>query len=152
MKRFNFLINAVVLLGVSAPTFADQRVTLRVPVTLNNIDSKVKLFRINCSFINSSKHRHVVGTHKDISVTGRSAYNGVVSLTHKLTQKQVEQVDYYRCGLRLLYYVGQTGCAPSYNSKTDSCRAKSGSQLVVNVEGRLGTNKFNRGNVRVRTR
>jgi hypothetical protein len=134
LKSFLF-ITTLLLITVS---YAEQTVTLRVPVKLENLYPDVKSFSIGCRLTKSSSpSTNYAGGRKDINILGKGKYHGMVSVPIKVPDSISTIVNYWVCNIYLFRVSASGGCKPSYNTAVKACRAKAGSQLVTTVKGRL---------------
>lgn len=120
------------LLGAAMPALADQVVTLRVPVALQNLHPQVAKLSVGC-------YLTPVGAfaRTDLPVANR-AFNGTVEIKVKVTDGESLSATGYKCSL-FLFPASGSGQAPTQDltAATPMYHAKPGTPFKREVEGPL---------------
>ncbi|HKK05965.1 MAG TPA: hypothetical protein VKA50_08970 [Gammaproteobacteria bacterium] len=136
--RIVIALGGAVVMALSAwPAWAEQTVTLNVPVKLSNLYSDVKTFSVGCKI---QKSQSVAGAlsygRVDLPVSN-GGYNGTVHVKVSVPDSYVAQAKYWSCTLYLFHAGAGNGCKPEVNAAAPACKAKPGTQLVNHIEGPL---------------
>jgi len=119
------------------PAWADQTVTLNVPVKLSNLYSDVKTFSVGCKVQRSQSNSGSMGYGRVDLPVSNGGYNGTVHVKVTVPDSYVPEAKYWSCDLYLFHTGVGNGCKPEFNSNTPACKAKAGTQLVNHIEGAL---------------
>lgn len=119
------------LLAFAASASAEQEITFRVPVNLQNLHPEIANVSVQCRVTPTNAHGRM-----DLPVVNR-AFNRTVEVRVKVTDGQSAVAEGYRCELHLFSAAGE-GVAPSQDPSASAyAKAKLGTPFVQFVEGPL---------------
>ena len=134
-NRFYLLIIFLVLFGANIAR-ADQTITFKVPVKLNNLYADVKSFSASCRVTTAANPSAAWASGRtDINVSKN--YDGIVDVPVKVPDSAASEVNYWVCEIYLFSTGAGSGCTPKVDAPSSACKAKAGTQLVTKVEGPL---------------
>jgi hypothetical protein len=133
--RFYLLIIFLVLFGVNTAS-ADQAITFKVPVKLNNLYTDVKSFSASCR-VTTAANPAVLWAFGRTDINVSKNYDGIVDVPVKVPDSVASEVNYWVCEISLFHTGAGNGCTPKVDASTSVCKAKAGTQLVTRVEGPL---------------
>jgi hypothetical protein len=117
--------------GCATWAHADQVVTLRVPVTLQNLHPEVAKLGVGCYITPAGAYDRT-----DVPVVNR-AFNGVVEVKVAVTDAQSLSATGYKCALVLHPASGPGWWPLQASSAPPQAQAKAGTPFKVAVEGPL---------------
>lgn len=133
--RFYLLIVFLVLFGANNAS-ADQTITFKVPVKLNNLYADVKSFSASCR-VTTAANPAVQWAQGRTDINVSKNYDGIVDVPVKVLDSAASEVNYWVCEIYLFSTGAGNGCTPKVDASTNACKAKAGTQLVTRVEGPL---------------
>jgi len=133
--RFYLLIIFVVLFGANNAS-ADQTITFKVPVKLNNLYADVKSFSASCR-VTTAANPIILWAFGRTDINVSKSYDGIVDVPVKVPDSAASEVNYWVCEISLFSTGAGNGCTPKVDASTSACKAKAGTQLVTKVEGPL---------------
>lgn len=121
-----------ILLAAATPVRADQVITLRVPVTLQNLHPEVAKLSIGCYITPTGAYDRT-----DLPVVNR-AFSGTAEVKVKITDAESLSATGYKCALYLFPATG-SGSTPTQDltAGTPLIHAKAGTAFKVAIEGAL---------------
>ena len=137
MKKPNntLLIVCVALLIVSIDLPAStQTIVVKVPVVLKDIHPDIASVSVQVILLTATKRNLAFGREDVPIVNGRM--NKTINVEVKANVNAQDQAVYYRAKLYLFPKSG-SGFTPSYDHQHKPARAKKGTPLVVQVEGKI---------------
>jgi hypothetical protein len=128
-------ISTLLLVALAMPAAADEIVTLKVPVNLQNLHPEIASISVGCTIVPTSAYGRT-----DLPVSNRS-FSGTVNVKVTVTDGQTASANGYRCQLALMPAGGSGWFPQQGTSGPPQAQAKPGTPFVTKVEGSFGPMK-----------